>query len=189
VFSLPGSQMGRLLVLALVAAAAGYVVSASAGRGATLAGPRMPASAGMRAAATTVHDCRVPKLDFVSPETTTQTNQNNVWVPVTGLSTTIHVGGTTRSCVIVEVGGLAWAQQATDETLQVLLDGAATASPPYDYFAASDFTNAPAHVRSGEFIFSNVAPGNHTISAQISTCCGPTYTVYLTWPTMQILHK
>ncbi len=185
---LTGFPASRLFVVAIVAAGLGYGVSASVGKGA--APPRLPAASSVRATPVTVHNCKAPSIDFVSPESGTTDNVDDTWVPVTGLSTTFHMGGKAPSCVIVEVSGDSYAQQATDFVLELVLDGGAgTSSPPYRYWATGDFTNSPREVRTGDFIFNNVAPGDHTISAQIQTFSGSAYPVYIVWPTMMILHR
>jgi hypothetical protein len=109
--------------------------------------------------ATNIFSCAPTKVKVISQTTNTnRTTTSNVFSEIPATKTTIAQGGNASSCVIVDFSALVSASGAA--FLEVRLDGN-LAMPDYSQLIVS---NGSFEARSASFVFSGVAPGNHTLT-------------------------
>jgi hypothetical protein len=174
-----------LLAIVVTVAIAASIATAvyAAGRGASEGG--VAADSLGAQASIAISNCKAPRTDFITNDTTGLGTSSTAYVDVPGMTKTITQGGRVPSCVLVDVEAWAFAPGSGHvQFVRVLLDGIAC-NPIEAQFAAESGTLADAHA----FLcaFANVAPGGHTVTLQQRS--NNTTFVFLHRPAMQIDHK
>ena len=180
------SRSRKRLLLATVAAVATASVATAvyaAGRGASEGG--VAAGSLGDQASIAISNCKAPRTDFITNDTTGLSTTSTAYVPVPGMTKVITQGGRAPSCVLVDVSAFSFASGSGSLVfVSVTLDGG-LCNPTETQFSAQDVTFAQAH----GFLcaFPSIAPGSHTVSLVFRSASGST--VFLHRPAMQIDHK
>jgi hypothetical protein len=173
-----------LAIVATVAIAASIATGVyAAGRGASDGG--VAADSPGAQASIAISNCKAPRTDFITNDTTGLGTTSTTYVDVPGMTKSITQGGQAPSCVLVHVASFAFAQgSGVVEFVRVTLDGN-TCNPTETQYVAESGTLADAHA----FLcaFANVSPGGHTVTLQHKSFNGSP--VFLHRPAMQIDHK
>jgi hypothetical protein len=173
-------------VIAAVLAASTGVYAASHG---TAARGGIPAAAGRSGKGVTAAACKTPKTNFITNDVTGLSTTSTSYVNVPGMSTNVKVGGTTASCIVVDVTGFSFATNGALEFVRALLDGVTSPTPTETQFSGDDDENTNgewARAQAGNFAFLNVAPGTHSVAIQFKSYDGQT--VFLHRPAAIITH-
>jgi len=173
-----------IATLAGVVAAAGIATAVyAAGRGASEGG--VAAGSPSAQASIAITNCKTPKADFISNDTTGLSTTSTSYVAVPGMTKTVTIAGTAPSCLIVDVSAFAFAPGVALEFVSVTVDGG-LGSPTETQFAG-DTKGAFAEAHASLFAFPNVSPGSHTVAMVFRSFDGKT--VFVHRPAMQIDHK
>lgn len=142
------------------------------------------------AASITITNCKLPKTDFTTNDTTGLSTTSTTYVPVPGMTKSITQGTTTAGCVVVDVSAYSYAAGTNAlEFVSVTLDGA-PGNPGEVQFSGDDDEDgdgAWARTHAAVFAFTAVAPGAHTVSMVFRSFDGQS--VALHRPAMTIEHK
>jgi hypothetical protein len=178
----------RFLILTLTAfvAAAGistavYAAGAGSDNGVPAAGGRNGGDASIA-----ISNCKTPKSDFITNDTTGLGTTSVNYVAVPGMTKNVFISGTVPSCLIVDVSAYAFATGSALEFVSVALDGGLVANPSEVQFAG-DSKGVWAEQHAAVFAFPNVSPGNHSVALVFKSFDGKQ--VFLHRPAMEIEHK
>jgi hypothetical protein len=155
----------------------------ASGRGATDAG--VPAGGPSKNASIALSNCKLPKADFITNDTTGLSTASTSYAAVPGMTKTITIPGSVVSCVVVDASAFAFAPGGALEYVSVTLDG--NLGSPTELQFAGDTKGSWAEAHAGVFAFPNVAPGNHSVALVFKSLDGST--VFLHRPAMEIQHK
>ena len=172
--------------VAAVAVAAGIATAVyAAGRGASEGG--VAAGSPSAQGSIAISNCKTPKVDFITNDTTGISTTSTTYVAVPGMSKTITIAGTASTCVVVHVAAFSFAAGSGNLVfVAVGLDGTtANCNPTETQFSAQDVTFAQAHA----FLcaFPSVSPGSHSVALLFKSLSGAT--VFIHRPSMSIEHK
>jgi len=177
----------RLLIVMLagLALAVGVTASVVQASGKGVSGGGVPIGTPSGQASISTSNCKLPKADFVTNDTTGLTTTSTTYVAVPGMTKTVNLGGTGPSCVLVDVSGFAFAPGGALEFVSVQIDGV-TGSPIETQFAG-DTKGVFAEAHSALFGFPSVAAGSHSVAMVFRSLDGKS--VFVHRPAMQISHK
>ena len=130
------------------------------------------AAAEPAAAAATIGTCSPTRVKFLASDVAFFTTSSTTFVNVGQGAVNFTQGGTQPSCVIVSLSANSFAVGHSPSTpapltVRIMMDGTTPALPNEVDF--SDGNDTGNQVRSFDFIFPSVAPGEHTIRVQIKT--------------------
>lgn len=101
----------------------------------------------------------------------TGTTTSPAFVNIPEATVAFKQGGTTASCVIVRFSAHAFADAGLSLVIRAYLDNTTAALPAEVTYATGE--NLPGGgARSYEFVFPNVAPGNHLVRMQFRSATG-----------------
>jgi hypothetical protein len=176
--------IAAVAVVALAGTATGVYASV---RGANHDGTAAGTATASPNGSISITNCRTPKVDFVTNDSTGLSTASTSYVAVPGMSKTITIPGSVTTCVVVHVAAFSFAPGSGNLVLvSVGLDGtSANCNPSETQFSGQDVTFAQAHAYL--CAFPSVAPGSHTVTMLFRSLSGST--VFMHRPSMSIEHK
>src|SRR5437667_459835 len=155
----------RKRVLAAAAAAVAVGVSASVVYAATRGANGIAVRHGAASGDLVSGHCKVSKMAFVSHGAGNSTTSTS-FVDLPGAVVTFSVGGTTPTCLMVSFTSVCFAGQSGQQLkVRALLDNSVVSEPPEVEFVGPGIA-AGAESNAMNFLWTNVAPGNHTVKIQ-----------------------
>jgi hypothetical protein len=156
-----------------------YAATRGASKGGVAAGTARPN------ASISITNCKVPKADFITNDTTGLSTTSTTYVAVPGMTKTINIAGNVPSCVLVDASAFAFAPGGALEFVSVTLDG--NQGNPIETQFAGDTKGVYAEEHASLFGFAGVSPGSHTVALVFKSFDGKQ--VFLHRPAMEIDHK
>jgi hypothetical protein len=136
--------------------------------------------------------CKTPKAEFITNDAVGSTTTSTTYVPVPDMTVTFKVGGSAKTCVLVDVSGYSFAPELTGsnqaELVSVTLDST-FGSPAEVQFSGDDDEDgdgAYSRQHAALFAFPLVMPGMHTVTMVFRSLNGGP--VFLHRPAMKISH-
>ena len=173
----------------LLATVATVAIIAGVATGVEAAGGRVSGGAvvGTPGSSIAISNCKTPKTDFITNDTTGLSTASTAYVAVPGMTKSVAVGGSAPTCLVVHVAAFSFATGSGNLVfVSVGLDGTtANCNPTETQFSAQDVTFAQAHAYL--CAFPSVSPGSHSVNLLFRSLSGST--VFLHRPSMEIEHK